>query len=175
MQSAGIRAPTQARSQRIPSQYVNFHAFVANLDERRIFRHRSHVGHVGATRSARNPPRRRRRQGQTSVMFTLLAAAQWILWYGQSLVQAGPVPQGMSPPMTCAAGSQVRSTMAKHSSASLRARISGGNGFKAVVTGEKEEKEEEKKKKKGFGQECKNAAGERRADLMISLEKNMTF
>ncbi len=143
-----------------PSKYVNFHAFAANLDERRVFS-TSPTWAIWAQRDAHET----RQEDQGSIRDAyILAAAQWILWYGQSFFKQiifredvstdtlrmwspGPLYDG-------------KSFLSLHRWHFWR------DSFNAVASEEKGEKE--------FGQECKTVAG-KAAALMDSLEKNMTF
>ena len=63
---------------------MNFHAFAANLFERRII-HTSPLWAIWAHRDAHEGrPNYTKESGVPDEIY-LLAAAQWILWYGQSL------------------------------------------------------------------------------------------
>ena len=64
------------------SYYVNFHAFAANLFEYRIFSNDC-TWAIWALRDAHEGGRGQKETGSMRDMY-VLAAAQWILWYGQS-------------------------------------------------------------------------------------------
>ena len=64
-----------------PSRYVNFHAFLANLDERRILP-TNPTWAIWALCDAHEDIREE--QGSIRDAY-VLGAAQWIIWYGQSL------------------------------------------------------------------------------------------
>ena len=63
------------------SYYVNFHAFAANLFEYRIFPN----GCTWAIWALRDAHEGRQKETGSMRDMYVLAAAQWILWYGQSL------------------------------------------------------------------------------------------
>ncbi|KAI9818968.1 MAG: hypothetical protein M1832_004136 [Thelocarpon impressellum] len=63
-----------------PGAYVNFHAFAANLADRGIFT----TYPTWAIWAQREAHEDRREQGVIGDAY-VLAAAQWILWYRQSL------------------------------------------------------------------------------------------
>ena len=144
-----------------PSKYINFHAFAANLHERRIFP-TNPTWAIWAQREAHET----RREGQGSFHDVYVsAAAQWILLYGQSFFKQVLFPGDVSSddlrlwnPGPLYDGKAYLSLQRWHF---------WRDGFNAVASDEKEEE-------KGFGQECKMVAA-KAAEMMDSLEKNMTF
>ncbi|KAI9826650.1 MAG: hypothetical protein M1832_006246 [Thelocarpon impressellum] len=144
-----------------PGKYVNLHAFAANLHERRIlptnpaWAIRAHSeAHEGGA------------QGQDGMRATyVLAAAQWILWYGQSLFKqvlfSGDVTSDDLRAWTPGP--------LYHGAAHLTLQRwhFWKDGFRAAAA---EGNEEEK----GLGQECSTVAA-KAAELMESLEESMAF
>jgi len=147
-----------------PRNYVNFHAFASNLFERRVI-HTSPTWAIWAQRDAfegREPYRER--PGVPDDIY-ILAAAQWILWYGQSIFKQVLFPGEVSSdhlrkwnPGPLYDG---KAHFTLHRWHFWRV------GYNAVASSEKE-------KKKGYSQECKNVAA-KAAAMMDALEKNMTF
>jgi len=142
-----------------PSIYVNFHAFAANLFEHRIFR-TDPTWAIWAQREAHeNIPAE-----EFSIHAAyVLAAAQWILWSGQSLFKQVIVTGDVSPrelqfwtpgPL-----------YGVDSQLSLRRWRFWKDGFSNVAfSGEKEEK--------ALVQECNKVAA-KASQLMDSLERSM--
>ena len=98
--------------------------------------------------------------------YYVLAAAQWILWYGQSffkqvLFQDDEI---MKDSRMWSPGPLYSGT----SALSLRRWQFWKESFKTVALAGKDEE------KRGYGQECRIVAA-KAADIMDSLEKNMTF
>lgn len=144
-----------------PGHYVNFHAFAANIYECRIFR-TDPTWAIWAQREAHE----KRLEGLGSVRDEyVLAAAQWILWYGQSFFKqvlfSGEV--SLDEMRSWSPGPLYDGTKFL----SLHRWHFWRDQYKAVASGEKEDE-------KGFGQECKIVAA-KTAELMDWLEKNMTF
>ena len=144
-----------------PSKYVNFHAFVANLDERRVFS-TDPTWAIWALRDAHEEPHKE--QGSIRDAF-VLGAAQYILWYGQSLFKQLLFPGDASADdLRCWSPGPLydgKKCLSLHRWHFWR------DSFKAVASQEKEEKNQ-------FSQECKMVAA-KAAAMMDSLEKNMTF
>ncbi|KAI9749597.1 MAG: 1,3-beta-glucanosyltransferase gas1 [Chaenotheca gracillima] len=141
--------------------YANFHAFAANLREHRIFR-TDPTWAIWAQREAHEGVSTRP-NGSRDVV--LLAAAQWILLYGQTLFKQIVFTGDISPrevqfwkPGPLYDG---------QADLSLQRWYFWRDGFKSAASGEKEQN-------KGLGQECKSVAA-KAADMMDSLERNMTF
>lgn len=163
MQQAKPKAYTGPDSEK-PRNYVNFHAFASNLWERRIV-HTSPTWAIWAQRGAhegRNPSIDT--PGVPHDIY-VLAAAQWILWYGQSLFKQVLFPGEVS-----------SDDLRKWSPGPLydgKAHLTlhrwhfWRDGYNAVAFSEKE-------KEKGYSQECKNVAA-KAAAMMDALEKNMMF
>lgn len=144
-----------------PSEHINSHAFAANLFERRIFT-TDILWAIWALRDAHENPqdeKGRIRDGHVS------AAAQWILWYGQSFFKHVLFPGEVS-------SDDLRSWSPGplyHGEAHLslhRWHFWRGR-FSAVVSGKTGWE-------KWYSQECKTLAA-KAAEMMDSLEKNMTF
>ncbi|KAI9847730.1 MAG: hypothetical protein M1837_001978 [Sclerophora amabilis] len=141
--------------------YANFHAFAANIHERRIFR-TNPTWAIWAQREAHETAGKE--QGRYRDGY-VLAAAQWILWYGQSLFKQVLFPGEISSrdlqrwkpgPLYC--GKAYLSLQRWHF---------WRDGFKSVASGEKEKVE-------WVSQECTNVAA-KAAEMMDSMERNMTF
>jgi len=144
-----------------PSIYVNFHAFTANLFEHRIFR----TDPTWAIWAQREAHENSSAEESSIHAAYVLAAAQWILWSGQSLfkqvISTGDVShsdlQCWTPGPLYGGDSQL----------SLRRWRFWKAGFSNVaLSGEKEEK--------AFIQECNKVAA-MAAHLMDSLEQSMIF
>ena len=146
-----------------PSRYVNFHAFAANLDERRCFS--TDPTWAIWPQSDEHETDQEDQEDQGSIRDAeMLAAAQWILWYGQSFLKQILFREDVSTDTL-----QMWSPGPLYdgkSFLSLHRWHFWRDSFSAVAS--------EEKREKGFGQECKTVAG-KAADLMDSLEKNMTF
>ena len=140
---------------------MNFHAFVANLFERRILRtsalwaiwaHRdAHEGHLAYTKESGVPHE-----------IYVLAAAQWILWYGHSLFKqvifSGEVSHDLQAQFP-GPDYDGKAHLTLHRwhfwrNGYLKVSSSGNNGK--------------------YSQECRDVAG-KVAALMDAFEKNMTF
>ena len=200
-----------------PQRFVNFHAFVANIDERRIFS-TDPLWAIWTQREAHEDRRRSEFPGQDQDCVRdayVMAAAQWILWYGQTLFkqllsprktsdknyqywEPGPTHNGKALLSlhqwhfwrdgfrAVASWSKRKKPRSNHKATlSLHRWHFWRDGFRAVASGHTEEKGEKKGEKKekienceeaqkGYSQECKNLAM-RAANLMDSLEQNMTF
>lgn len=161
MQLAEMGTCTEPSPER-PGHYVNFHAFAANLDERRIFR-TDPTWAIWAQREA-HEEKRLEEPGLIRDEY-MMAAAQWILWYGQTFFKQVLFSREVSldtlrswSPGPLYDGTRFLSLHRWHF---------WRDGFNAVASGEKEDE-------KGFGQECKVVAA-KAAAMMDSLEKNMTF
>lgn len=144
----------------VPSEHANFHAFAANLNERRVTT-TDPLWPIWMQREAHETPL----EGPQSIRDAhVLAAAQWILWYGQSLFKQVLSP-GETPerPESWAPGPLYDGKAALN----IHRWHFWRDGFNAVARGEKGGE-------KGFGEECKNVAA-KAAALMVSFEKNMTF
>ncbi|KAI9837081.1 MAG: hypothetical protein M1819_000730 [Sarea resinae] len=145
-----------------PSAYINFHAFVANLHERRIFR-TDHTWAIWAQRDALENPQED--QGVIRDAY-VLAAAQWILWYGQSLFKQ-VLSHGEVSPKDLQYWKPGPLYNGK-ADLSLHRWHFWRDAFAAVASSETIEE------KGGYGQECKNVSA-KVAAMMDSLEQNMTF
>ena len=145
-----------------PRNWVNFHAFAANLWERRIFG-TSPTWAIWAQRDAHEGLPAYTENEKIPKEIYVLAGAQWIFWYGQSFFKQVQFPGEVS-------------------SSDLQAWTPGPlydgkahltldrwhfwrDGYKSVAIGDKED---------GYSQECKIVAA-KAAALMDSLERNMTF
>lgn len=166
-------------AQENPSEHVNFQAFAANLDERRIFR-TDPTWAIWAMREAFEKLQQKEEpDGDTCV----LSAAQWILWYGQSLFKQVlypcDTPDDLRPwnPGPLYRGKAELSLHRWHfwkngfkAVASSRTGEEKAHGwrdhFKAAASGGKE--------KGSYSQECIKVAA-KAASIMDSLEENMTF
>lgn len=144
-----------------PSIYVNFHAFAANLFERRIFR----TDPTWAIWAQREAHETGSSEDSSIRAAYVLAAAQWILWSGQSLfkqvISTGDVShrelQFWTPGPLYGGDSHL----------SLRRWRFWKGGFTIFAfSGEKEEK--------AFIRECKKVAA-MTAQLMDSLERSMSL
>ena len=144
------------------SYFVNFHAFAANLFEYRIFSNGStwaiwalrdaHEGHV-------------KERGSMRDMY-VLAAAQWILWYGQSFFKHIIFPGEIDIDTLRAWKPGPLYTGTKF--LSLHRWQFWKDSFKNVASGDQDEE------KGGYGQECRSVS-KKAADIMDALEKSMTF
>lgn len=144
-----------------PSQFVNFHAFAANLEERRVTV-TDPTWAIWAMRDAHEDPR----EEQVNIRDAyILGAAQWIIWYGQSLFKQILFSEEVS--TDDLRGWRPGSLYDGKKFLSLHRWHFWRDSFKAVASQEKEEE-------KQYGQECKMVAA-KAADMMDSLEKNMTF
>lgn len=144
-----------------PMHYVNFHAFVANLDERRIFRTDPSWA-IWAQREAHEE----RLKGPASTRDEyVLAAAQWILWYGQSFFKE--IIYSREADLDTLRGWTPGPLYNGTKFLSLHRWRFWRDRYNAVASGGKEDEN-------GFGQECKTVAA-KAAEMMDSLEKNMTF
>ena len=145
-----------------PNNYVNFHAFAANLFERRILPTKP-TWAIWAQREAHedeNEP------ASTMRDYYVLAAAQWILWYGQSFFK-----QVLFQDDESTKDSQMWTPGRLYSgtrSLSLHRWQFWKESFRTVALAGKDEE------KGGYGQECRTVAA-KAADIMDSLEENMTF
>lgn len=141
--------------------YVNFHAFVANLDERRIFRTRP-TWAIWAMRDAHETSLAQ--NGNSTRDEHVLAAAQWILWYGQTLFKGiiclGDTPGDLGPwtPGLLYGG---------RADLSIERWHFWRHGFRAVGFGGKEDE-------RAYGEVCRKVAA-RAAEMMDALEKEMIF
>lgn len=146
-----------------PSNYINFHAFAANLFERRIFC-TDPTWAIWAQRGAHEGWLNDEDEDKFHDIY-VLAAAQWILWYGQSFFK-----QVLSPGDVTLDDLQCWSPGPLYDGKrflSLHRWHFWRDSFKAVACGEQGGE-------KGLGQECMTVAA-KAADMMDSLEKNMTF
>jgi Protein of unknown function (DUF3632) len=150
-----------------PLDYVNFHAFAANLFERPIFPTDSPTWAIWAHRDAHEGRAPHEDEEGTLGGIYVLAAAQWILWYGQRFFKHLLFPGEVSP-----------DDLRMWSPGPLyhgKAHLTldrwhfWRDGYKAVASSGKEGDEE-----KGYSQECKDVAA-KAAAMMDALEKNMTF
>ena len=149
-----------------PGHYVNFHAFAANLNERRVFDGGPTLA-IWALREAHEEIcKEEGKIGQLMRDELILAAAQWILWCGQSLfkqvlfqgnVDPGDVENSWRP------GELYRG----EGGLSMGRWGFWRDGFGAVAARAGGEKE-------GHGEECVRVAA-RAANMMEALEENMTF
>ena len=147
-----------------PMAFVNVWAFTANLFERRIFRTNPRwaitcsadgleggypgISGMGTTRDIQ-----------------VLSAAQWILWYGQSLFK-----QVLDPLKKISRDAQREDDRGPfyrgEKGLSLERWHFWRNGFNAVALSGEEEKQK-------YSQECRDVAG-KVADMMEVLERSMT-
>lgn len=147
-----------------PRLYVNFHAFAANLFERHIWL-TTPTWAIWAQRSAhegRTPSNDRR--GVPNDIY-VLAAAQWIIWGGQTFFK-----QLLSPPDVSSEDLRNWTPGPLYNGKahfSLHRWHFWRDGYYAVASSGKEDE-------KGYSQECKDVAA-RAAAIMDALEKNMTF
>lgn len=143
-----------------PSEYVNFHAFAANVFERRFFSN----GPTWAIWAQRDAHEDRREEKGVIRDAYVLAAAQWILWYGQSLFKQvlfpGDAPDDLRP-WTPGPLYHGKASLSLHRWHFWR------DGFNAVASGQEKGGE-------AFGQECTSVAA-KAVEIMDSLERNMTF
>lgn len=149
-----------------PGHYVNFHAFAANVEERRI-QGTDPTWAIWALREAHEEICKEEGKFRQLVRDELiLAAAQWILWYGQSLFKQILFQGDVDP-----------DDLVKSWCPGELYRGEGGlsrgrwrfwrDGFGAVAAWGGGEKE-------GYGEECVRVAA-RAAEIMEALEENMTF
>ena len=144
------------------SYYVNFHAFAANVFEYRIFS----KGSTWAIWALREAHEESRNEKASLRDMYVLAAAQWILWYGQSffkeIIYPGEIDNNTLrrwQPGPLYTGTQFLS---------LHRWQFWKDSFKNVVSGEQDEE------KGGYGLECRSVSA-KAADIMDALERNMTF
>ena len=144
------------------SYYVNFHAFAANLFENRIFSNGASWA-IWAMRKAHEE--HHKETGSMRDMY-VLAAAQWILWYGQSffkhIIYPGEIDNDTL--RSWKPGSLYTGTKFL----SLHRWQFWKDSFKNIVCGGQDEE------KGGYSQECRSVSA-KAADIMDALEKNMTF
>lgn len=160
----GIKQLAKTRSYTGPgpellNEYVNFHAFAANLFDRHIFCSDPSWA-IWAQREAHE-------DGGKGYIHdvNVLAAAQWILWYGQSFFKHLLFPGDVSAddlrkwrPGPLYKG---KAHLTLHRWHFWR------DGFNAVAS-------EGMADEKGLRRECEIVAG-KAAEMMDSLERNMTF
>lgn len=96
-----------------PYNYVNFHAFAANLEERRIHP-TDPTWAIWAQREALEGWERHEPEQAIPDDVYILAAAQWILWYGQTFFKQVLFPGEITPdvlsmwkPARCIVASQI--------------------------------------------------------------------
>lgn len=144
-----------------PSYYVNFHAFAANLFERRIVP-TNPTWFIWVQRDAHETPIEE--QGSVRDAY-ILGAAQWVFWCGQSFFKQILYPGEIST-------DELRKWSpgpfySGQTFLSLQRWRFWRDSFNAVACKEKEEEN-------GYSEECKTVAG-KAANLMDSLEENMMF
>lgn len=147
--------------QEFPSRYINFHAFAAHIDERRTLS-TDPTWAIWAQREAHETPHDTVHDSGTGTH--VLAAAQWILWYGRTLFQQVLCPADV-------ASDDLRDWKPGplydgKSGLSLERWRFWRDGFDAVASGRT--KEDVKS-----GQECMEVAA-RAVGIMDALEKSMT-
>lgn len=142
-----------------PSAHVNFHAFAANLHERRLLS----TDPLWAIWMLRDAHERPLKGSQNIWDARILEAAQWILWYGQSLFKQVLSHEEPSDLRDWSPGPLYdgKATL------NLDRWHFWRDGFTAVACGEKVDE-------KRFGQECRSVAA-KAAALMDFFEKNMMF
>ena len=149
-----------------PEKWVNFHAFAANIYERRILS-TDPTWSIWAQRDAHEGDARipKKESGIIRGAY-VMAAAQWIFWYGQSLFKQVLYPGDIS-------GTELQHWMPGplydgKASLSLHRWHFWRDRFEAVAS-----EATDKKRGKGVSQECKTMAM-RAAKLMDALEQSMT-
>ena len=145
-----------------PRNYVNFHAFAANLFERRIFTD-GRTWAIWALREAHEE--HHEEEGNLRGIY-VLSGAQWILWYGQSFFEHVIYPGEISDDdLRCwTPGPLYNGTKIL----SLHRWQFWKQNFRNISSGGQDEK------KGGYSQECRSVSA-KAAKIMDALEKNMTF
>ena len=160
-----------------PRAYVNFHAFAANLHERCVMRTRP-TWAIWAQREAHEEGRLKEDAALREV--PVMAAAQWIFWYGQSFFKQVLYPGDVTSkdlqhwtPGPLYHGKNYLDLQRWHfwrdgfnavAASSSSSSLSGGKGGeKGNATGEE-----------GYGDECRRLA-KKAANIMDALEREMTF
>ncbi|KAI9802791.1 MAG: hypothetical protein M1833_001390 [Piccolia ochrophora] len=143
-----------------PIEYVNFHAFAANIYERRILGTDA-TWAIWAQREAHEGLKNE--QGSVRDAY-VLAAAQWIIYYGQSFFKEVIRPREVS--STDLQYWKPGPLYAGKADLSLDRWHFWRDGFRAAASQEVDEK--------GLRLECKNVAA-KAAALMDAFEDNMTF
>lgn len=140
---------------------MNFHAFAANIFERRI----TSTDPTWAIWAQRDAHEGRKRSSSVHNEIYVLAAAQWIVWYGQTFFKQVILPKEVSDddlqmwtPGPLYDGKAHLTLNRWHF---------WRDGYLAVACSGKFEE-------KGYSQECRSVAA-KAAALMDALEKSMTF
>lgn len=135
-----------------PERYVNYHAFVANIQQCHVFRSNPKYA-IWAMRDAFEENRDDKPRSVRDAY--IMGAAQWILWNGQNLFTQIRYPgdQESSPGKLSRDGPTI----------TLQEWRSWRDSFKAVTV-----------EKYDSGDECK-AVAVRAADMMDAFERNMSF
>ena len=146
-----------------PRNYINFHAFAANLFERRIV-HTSPLWAIWAQRDAHEGRGPYTEEDGVPSEIYVLAAAQWILWFGQSFFKQVLFPGDLSPDDLRMWSPGPLYNGKAH--LTLDEWHFWRDGYNAIASSGKEDK--------GYTPECKNVAA-KVAAIMDALEQNMTF
>ena len=145
--------------------YVNAWAFTANLYERRVFRTDPREAIICLSEALEGA-----RPGAGDIWTTrdlqVLSAAQWILWYGQSLFKQVLSPTEKVYPETPEYDDRGPLYQGKRG-LSLDRWHFWRDGFNAIASSGKEEKQE-------YSQECRNVSA-KVADMMEAFEKSMSL
>lgn len=157
-QRKGLHEPTDPQEEN-PGEYVNYHAFVANLEQCHVF----HSDPTYAVCAMRDAFEKNQEDKPVSIRDAyVLGAAQWILWNGQNLFTQIRYPGDLLPKDK----SQKRSLEEPDHHEpllTLQKWHFWRDRFRAVA-GEKHEASDE----------CK-AVAVKAADMMDAFEKNMAF
>ncbi len=149
-----------------PGQHVNFSAFAAHLCERRVLSGEPTPA-IWALREAFEE--KCKEEGESDQLLRdelVLAAAQWILWCGQSLFKQ-VLYTGEVDPDRLQKSWRPGTLFRGEGGLSVERWHFWRRGFSAVAAGKGGEKE-------GYGKECMEVAA-RAAAIMEALEKAMTF
>ena len=141
----------------IPMEFVNLNAFAANLWERRILSDEISWA-IDPLREAHENGKEKR---IISHELSIMTAAQWIFWSGQSVFKHIQYAVSDSWVEGCYTGP----LFGGEAELSLRRWHFWRDGFRAAAAAADGSQ---------FGEECRNMAA-RSAELMDSLEKTMTF
>lgn len=149
-----------------PGYYVNFHAFAANIQECRVLGG-DFTWAIWVLREAHEDICMEEGEFRQLVRDELiLAAAQWILWCGQSLFKQVLFREDIDPNLLAKAWCTGKLYHGEGGLSMDRWRF-WRNGFEGIAAGARGEKE-------GYGEECVRVAA-RAAVIMKTLEESMTF
>jgi len=152
-----------------PAEHVNFQAFVAHLHEHRLLGS-SPTWAIWALREAHETTCEETGRDGRIVRDTLvLSAAQWILWYGQSLFKQVLLSGDTGDDEEDLQISRPGPLYSGRAGLSLDRWHFWRDGFNSAVARAGDEE-----KNNGYGQECVEVAA-RAAEMMDLLEIGMTF